>query len=54
VNQKDNTQGLQVRSLSLYRSPENTDVGYASMGIGSQSTAELVMQRGSDILGGLQ
>jgi hypothetical protein len=54
VHQEDNTQSLWVRSLSLYRSPENTDIGYASTGIGSQSTAELVMQHGSDILGGLQ
>jgi hypothetical protein len=52
VKQEDNTQSLQVR---MFRSGTGKhDIGYTSMSMGYQFAAELVMQGGSDSLGGLQ
>jgi hypothetical protein len=36
--------------LAFVAAPENTDIGYATMSIGSHSAAELVIRGGSDYL----
>ena len=40
--------------LAFVSGPENTDIGYLTMSIGSHSKAELVMQERVRLLGGLR
>jgi len=40
--------------LAFVAAPENTDIGYATMSIGSCSAAELVIRGRVRFLGGLQ